>query len=257
MNSLHCMRSTKMSNPILNIITAVSREVNLYYIQDELNKINSLDIRWYLVFDKTCMISTKIPQDLNYYHAEISNNDRNDSSGSIQKNIALSQIQEGWIYCLDDDNILHPNFPSCFNMAIKKFPDKKAFVFSQTNYANQIIISGKEAKKTISGLPFENWAIDAGGYVVHSDIVKKYNARYKEYVHESDRYFWKCLVDNCPEQIEFFDEIAAYHNALRYEKHIDGCMAQTPYSPETKNMLFHSKNGKRPNYQFYHLPKCN
>ena len=114
-----------MLNPILNIITAVSRELNLYYIEYELRKIKNLDIRWYLVFDGISMTSLKIPKDIKYYHAEISNPKKRDSSGAVQKNIALSKITEGWIYALDDDNSIHPNFEKEFLNAIKKYPNKK------------------------------------------------------------------------------------------------------------------------------------
>lgn len=242
-----------MHKPLLNIITAVSRENNLYYIQDNLNKIKEINIRWYLIFDKTCMTSLKIPQDLKFYHAEISYNNRNDSSGSIQKNLALSKIQDGWIYCLDDDNIIHPNFEKCFIKSLQKNPEKKAFVFSQCNYKHNVIISAEVARKTVQNLDFKNWAIDAGGYVVHSDIVREHNAKYKEYVHESDRHFWKSIVENCTDKIAFIDNVATYHNGLRYPRHPDGCLAQVPYSQHERTMMLHSNKGGRPNYQYKNI----
>lgn len=239
-----------MLKPILNIITAVSRENNLYFIQEELNKINSLEIRWHLIFDGTSMTSLKIPQDINFYHAEISNNDRKDYSGAVQKNIALSRVKEGWVYALDDDNIVHPNFPKTFIKAINNHPNKKAFVFSQTNFKNQVIIPSFLAKRTIEGIPFQNWAIDTAGYVVHYDLIKKTNARYLEFVHESDRHFWRHIVENCKDEIEFIDEIAAYHNALRYSRHPDDNLCHRPYNQYEKMMLLHNHNAKRPNPQF-------
>ena len=239
-----------MLNPILNIITAVRRELNLYYIEYELRKIKNLDIRWYLVFDGISMTSLKIPKDIKYYHAEISNPKKRDSSGAVQKNIALSKITEGWIYALDDDNSIHPNFEKEFLNAIKKYPNKKAFVFSQVNYKNEITISSKAVRETTTKMPFENWAVDAGGYVIHYDLIKKTNARYLEFTHESDRHFWKYIVKNCLDKIEFIEKECLLYNALRYERHKEANMSHNPYTKEEQRSFLHNMNSRKPNYDF-------
>ena len=239
-----------MLNPILNIITAVSRELNLYYIECELKKIKNLDIRWYLIFDEISMTSLKIPKDMKYYYAEIYNHKKRDSSGAVQKNIALSKITEGWIYVLDDDNSIHPNFAKEFLNATEKYPNKKAFVFSQVNYKNEIMISSKTVKETTTKMPFENWLVDAGGYVVHYELVKKTNARYLEFTHESDRHFWKYIVKNCLNEIEFIDKECFLYNALRYERHSEAHMCHNPYKQEEQISLLHTKNSKKPNHEF-------
>lgn len=233
-----------MPNPILNIITAVSRELNIYLIAHELRKIKNLDVRWYLIYDGISMTSINIPKDIKYYHAEISYPIKRDFSGAVQKNIALSKIIEGWIYVLDDDNSIHPNFEKEFLNAIKKYPNKKAFVFSQINYKNKIMISSNEVKKTTTKMSFENWAVDAGGYVVHYDLVKKTNARYFEFKHESDRYFWKYIIENCLTEIEFIDKPCFLYNALRYERHKEGNMSHNPYSREEQKVFLHSVKNK-------------
>lgn len=238
-----------MPNLILNIITAVSRELNIYLIDHELRKIKNLDVRWYLIYDGISMTSIKIPEDIKYYHAEISNPKKRDSSGAVQKNIALSKITEGWIYVLDDDNSIHPNFEKEFSNAIKKYPNKKAFVFSQVNYKNKIMISSKQVRETTTKMPFENWAVDAGGYVIHYDLVKKTNARYLEFKHESDRYFWKYIIENCLNEIEFIDKPCFLYNALRYERHKEGHMSHNPYSQEEQRAFLHVKKN-RINYKF-------
>lgn len=230
-----------MPNPILNIITAVSRELNIYSIEHELRKIKNLDVRWYLIYDGISMTSLKIPEDIKYYHAEISNPKKRDSSGAVQKNIALSKITEGWIYVLDDDNSIHPNFAKEFLNATKKYPNKKAFVFSQVNYKNEVMISSIAVKETTTKMPFENWAVDAGGYVVHYDLVKKTNAKYLEFSHESDRHFWKFIVKNHLDEIEFINKPCFFYNALRHERHIEGNMSQNPYTKEEQRALLHIK----------------
>ena len=116
-----------MSNKILNNDDCNGTDIEtLLKIrqEEELQKIKNLDLRWYLIFDATSMTSIRIPQDIKFYHAEIAPNDKKDTSGAVQKNIALSKITEGWVYALDDDNIIHPNFPMVFLNALNKFPDK-------------------------------------------------------------------------------------------------------------------------------------
>ena len=142
-------------------------------------KIKNLDLRWYLIFDATSMTSIKIPQDIKFYHAEIAPNDKKDTSGAVQKNIALSKITEGWVYALDDDNIIHPNFPMVFLNALNKFPDKKAFVFSQANYKNDIIdfyivannSSGTRAK-IYARLRSTNEDFNGLSYYINGNIVR-------------------------------------------------------------------------------------
>lgn len=239
-----------MTNPILNIITAVSRELNIYYIEYELRKIKNLDIRWYLIFDGISMTSLKIPEDIKYYYAEICTLEKRDCSGATQKNIALSKITEGWIYVLDDDNSIHPNFAKEFSNAIEKYPNKKTFVFSQINYKNEVMISSFAVKETTTKIPFEYWAVDAGGYVVHYDLVKKTGAKYLEFTHESDRHFWNYIVKNCLDEIEFIDKECFLYNALRYERHTEGNMSHNPYTNEERTSLLHTKNSKKPFYEF-------
>src|ERR1700722_16799221 len=57
---------------------------------------------------------------------------RGDCSGAPQKNLCLEVIKEGWVYFLDDDNLVPPNFEETLLKAIKDHPLALAFIFNQT-----------------------------------------------------------------------------------------------------------------------------
>jgi hypothetical protein len=88
-----------------------------------------------------------LPRDLDVYHAETIDGGRADCSGAIQKNKALELIQEGWIYVLDDDNKIHPDFNKSLKEAIFFFPKSEIFVFNQIYQTGKPRIISRPPKK--------------------------------------------------------------------------------------------------------------
>jgi len=224
--------------PILNIITAGSRIENLYKMEYNIKtRIKDFDVRWYVVFDKFKLYN-KIPSDINFYHAEIIDGPKADISGAIQKNRALELITEGWVYALDDDNKIHPDFNKTLSDAIYFFPNANGFVFSQMHHKgrNRIKIRVPKGNRMKSGK--ELWGdtdahdtfpdigpIDAACYVVNIETVKKSNAQYKPFVYESDRWFFKSIYNK---GLIYIDKEATYYNALRYENHPEYPLSHNP-----------------------------
>lgn len=217
--------------PILNVITAGSRIENLYKIEHNLKtRIKDFETRWYVIFDRQRMYCN-VPTDLDFYHVEVVDGNTPDCSGAIQKNKALDIIEEGWIYALDDDNKIHPEFNKALREAMFFFPKAEGFVFTQITHQgkrrilaqvpmkqNVVVLWEKNQMKIQNTYP-EMGPIDAGQYIVNASMVKKYNARYKPFVYDSDRYFFNSLY-NKP-GIIYIDRPVVYYNALRYDLHPD------------------------------------
>ena len=95
---------------MLSIITPCSRPENLPRLFQSINfnKIN----HWYIVYDTS--------KDRSYEHIfhnyqkisehNIDGTPFNSKSGNYQRNYALNLIKEGYVYFLDDDNLIHPDF---------------------------------------------------------------------------------------------------------------------------------------------------
>lgn len=93
---------------ILNIVTPSYRPENIELMIDSIKTITNMDVLWHICFD-----SNKIEDvgniDINHklYYTK---SEKRELSGNKQRNLILDNIEEGFIFFLDDDNIIHPNF---------------------------------------------------------------------------------------------------------------------------------------------------
>jgi hypothetical protein len=89
----------------INIVTPCVRPENLGAIADSIN-IPKNHYRWIVVFDADEIPSVGIPAnaEAHAHHVEGS------FAGHAQRNFANRLIQSGYVLCLDDDTILHPDF---------------------------------------------------------------------------------------------------------------------------------------------------
>jgi hypothetical protein len=134
----------------LSIITPVTRPENLDAIAEsiakaDINAIGSFDIIWYLIWDtemywrvmlpyecgvfiysRPCF-SGKMKMEVNGKTTEVKIN----SYGAKQRNFGVDQTKAGWVYFLDDDNVMDENFLLNLSDEIKDDPFKKVFLFDQ------------------------------------------------------------------------------------------------------------------------------
>lgn len=89
------------------MITAVSRPQNLPAIMENLQQtLEGLDWQWHCIFDPAVDPPQRLPGPIGLYQS----GGRSATYGHDQRNVALDQIGSGWIYQLDDDNLVHPEF---------------------------------------------------------------------------------------------------------------------------------------------------
>lgn len=116
--------------PVLSIITAVSRPWNLGEISRSLESLHGIiPWCWVCVADGTRVESK--PPNLNcHIWDSVPIRDR---AGGLQKNRGLEHVSSGWVYFLDDDNLLHPGLVPEFLKLLKKHPNATGFVFGCGN----------------------------------------------------------------------------------------------------------------------------
>lgn len=190
------------------IITRSTRLKNLEIVKESIfsNVPEGCDVNWHIVFD------TKILKDID---AELLNrlNDDNttlhfrkgDGWGLSQLNPLIQEL-EGWIYHVDDDNILHENFYKTILDNIKE--DSKAFIFSQK--VGGIDFTGLDVREA-KPEHVKVQEIDLAQWLIHSDLHKGnlYGSGYT-----ADGEFIEKLYQNNKNSFVFIEDILCYYNAL-------------------------------------------
>lgn len=97
----------------LHLLTAVTRPENLPAIEASLAGADAhgIEVVWHQQADP----------------------DRQSVGGQTIKNAMLDAITDGWVYILDDDNLMHPAFWGALAHALANFPDAAMVVISQVH----------------------------------------------------------------------------------------------------------------------------
>jgi len=195
---------------LLNIVTAASRPYNIKLITDNIKSvITKCEVRWYLIFDSR-KVEEFIPKDCYYYDFI-----PGDISGAPQKNKALDLINDGWVYFLDDDNLMHKQFEDCF---LEKIKTKRLICkngLKQQGLVKGVVFNQLLADETLrAGVNQKNGSsVDCGQFVVNREIIG--NQRFNLDFYASDGVFFKEIYDIHKEKIIFVDEPFTYYNAIK------------------------------------------
>lgn len=111
----------------LHILTAITRPANIPAIAESLIRADwsGVDLTWHWRMD----------------------NDRTAVGGQVLKNAMLDDIRDGWVYLLDDDNLLHPHLPRQLVGHVAARPDVQLLVVGQELPSGQVRITGPDAMR--------------------------------------------------------------------------------------------------------------
>jgi hypothetical protein len=123
--------------------------------------------------------------------------------GYPQRNWALDNIGTGWIYFLDDDNLLHPSFERAWNESSLLYPDAEWFIFRQVRGNGDVYL--KATCPPAVGL------IDVGQVIIKREVFASH--RFEEDRYDADGRLFQCLAVHTPPRC--IDVEATYYNALR------------------------------------------
>jgi len=121
-------------------------------------------------------------------------------SGNPQRNHAIDLVMDGYIYFLDDDNIIHPNFWSI----VDQLDNTHFYTFDQLRDNKSEILPGGTC---------EIARIDTAMFIVHTNHIK--GLRWKEHLYTADGYFIKELCSKNAELHKYIPITASYYNKLR------------------------------------------
>lgn len=200
---------------MINIVTRCSNPKNILKIKESIFN-QAGNIVWWVFFDTSVLknIDSYILENLD--STNIKTFFKKSKPGDFAHefiNMAIEKIKTGWVYVLDDDNILHEDFVESITDIINKHPNKKAIVFNQ-----------KIDKRDFTGLDIriakpENMMvqhIDMAQFILKRDIIG--DNRFKLFDYKSDGHFIEKIYNNSPEDFYFLDKILCYYNFFKSEK---------------------------------------
>lgn len=136
----------------INIITRCTRQNNLLEISKTIFNTDSIAINWFIIFDTNIIkdVDAELLSQLNLlkntYLSFIKGNP--DDYGYTLINNLIKSIKKGWIYILDDDNIIHEEFYKeiykIFEIIEEENLDKEIIVFNQD--VNKLDFTGLETR---------------------------------------------------------------------------------------------------------------
>jgi len=124
-------------------------------------------------------------------------------SGNPQRNYGLSLVTDGYIYFLDDDNIIHPEF---WNTIYKELINRTTTPFYTCNQIRE-----KEGR-TLYGNTIAIGNVDTAMFLVHKKHIGA--IQWAENKYDADGYFIRDIARNNPGAHQYINTIAAYYNHI-------------------------------------------
>jgi glycosyltransferase involved in cell wall biosynthesis len=138
----------------LTIITPSYRQQNIPMLYESI-QFDKID-KWIIVYDTSEDRSYSVLYDGHPQIVEVGCDEG--ISGNPQRNYGMSMIDDGFIYFLDDDNIIHPNFWSI----VAQLDTKHFYTFDQQRTATTILY-GNDIRPN---------CIDTAMFIVHKQHIK-------------------------------------------------------------------------------------
>lgn len=188
----------------LTIVTACSRPENLEKLK------NSIDFpcRWIIVHDATeeerAPVFPLEPTWIREYFVP------GKISGYPQKNFALDHLKlmeySGWVYFLDDDNLMHPDWFDTLNKFVEFMPNCRGFIFGQHLPDGSFRINGVDDIRVCH--------IDQAQYLLHTDLIGK--NRYQN-VYEGDGHLIEAIFKANQAKFCILPNVISFYNFLSWK----------------------------------------
>lgn len=182
----------------ISIITPCTRIDNLVLLLKSI----TFPCNWYIIFD-----AEKVPN-ADVEHPSWIHTDavKGGVSGNLQRNRGLDLITdpETWVYFLDDDTIIHPDFYKEVEKFTTDFPQYSAWVF------NQLLKDGSERWATQQNIGV--YRIDQAQYLLKRKFIgrKRFEQKY-----EADGILIEQLYKEDPRVFGYWFKTICYYNYLR------------------------------------------
>jgi len=200
---------------LVNVVTALSRPENIPVIlegMEEAVEWSDVEVLWVIVLDAHRRLPPKVLDRLDRARGvrvlKAAYPGWPARYGIPQKNMGIDLCRNGFLYILDDDNIVHPDLFRELGDAFKRHPGKLAFAFGQRRWDRYGDMMPAPERMGIG-------KIDNSMFVVHTRLVgsERYNGNLAGW---EDYYFFKGLHDAHPDAFVILGRYLAYYNYLSH-----------------------------------------
>ena len=201
---------------IINIITRCTRFNNLKEISKSVFSTNKFTIKWYVIFDTNFV--ENLPIDLLLFLQrqnviiKFEKSEPNDHGHQMINNV-LDEISEGWVYVVDDDNIIHEDFYDTIHDTIINHSNIDGIIFDQKiggiDFTRQDfrICSPEEVKVS---------KIDMAQFILSRSLIGLNRIPKGFYV--GDGMFIEKLFNENKNRFYFINKVLSYYNYFQQNK---------------------------------------
>lgn len=198
----------------LNIITPVSRPDNLPRIRQSIltaiNRCQDWQVKWYVVFDAVEINPLPLENAPNLEIVKLAspsvvNGTQVSVSGNAQRNLALDQAKDGWVYFLDDDTVFHPDLLKHVGPVCSLNPGANIIVSQSFNDGSYRMVAAPENVRLSK--------IDSGQALLTRDFIG--TKRWQLMRYEADGVFLCELYQSAPDRFQFMHLGLCVYNVLR------------------------------------------
>lgn len=165
--------------------------------------------KWHIVYDTTKIPKQqiwRIPYDSIEQHA-VDGSFKKSCAGHEQRNFGMSLVKKGYVYFLDDDNIIHPNFFTEINF---KDPGKIFTFDQQVCYSNNDTNIRLGNRLSACHIDMAQYCFDVG---VNSTKLQFESSKYI-----ADGIFIEKLYAAQKQSHVYIPKVCSYYNYLRSKK---------------------------------------
>ncbi len=196
----------------LNIVTRCTRLKYIKEVRDSIFKTDKFEIKWWLFFDTRNLkeVDVDFLESLQSINCEpIFCKGEEGDFGHQLINKSFDKIQDGFVYMLDDDNIIHQDFYENLHKAINENPTKKGFIFSQKvdgrDFSGLDIRIGSPENTKVSH-------IDMAQFILDRSLIGSYRIDPMNYI--ADGMFIEKVYNENKEEFIFIDKVLCHYNYL-------------------------------------------
>lgn len=199
----------------LTIITRCSRLNNILKVRDSIFKTDKFDIHWKVMFDSTVLkdIDAEILADIQSQGEVFFIKSIPGDFGHQMINKAIEDTKDGFIFVLDDDNMMHEDFYESLYEAITNNPDKKGFVYNQK-------IDGKDFTgldiRIASPDHMKVSQVDMAQVVLDRELIKDARLITMNYI--ADSIYIEEVYNSNPDAFFFIDKVLCYYNHFQIKR---------------------------------------
>jgi len=197
----------------INIITRCTRTSNLLTIKEGvLNAPKGVTVNWHIVFDTGALkdIDAEVLSNLTDTVNVKLHFVKGQRGGLLYPEVSdiIRTIKSGWIYLLDDDNIIHEDFYKTIKASIKNLPIAQVHIVSQLvsgrDFTGQEIIVASRENTAFQKIDIAQMVINRSIFDTHS-----FSANYA-----ADGFFIEEVLKTHGDSFVWIDKVLCHYNYL-------------------------------------------